>query len=157
MKRSMKSNINKIIGILLAFCFVLSVTVAAASASYSVKNDHTTISSMKLVKPKAIIKVSISTPQRESANSGEAPLTVTAQDISRGTVLYKKWYIDGQIVSKDQTQMKISKTFYNNGPYIQYHEIKLVVSNGPNSDKVSYTVKVYPQNRFGGSGYYDYY
>lgn len=131
----MKKGFKKRFGIL-AIMLIIFGAMPALGATYSASGDHTTISALK---PQAIIKL-------VSTNSGEAPLQVKVKDVSTGTVLYKKWYVDNEIVSRDQKQTELVRTFDNKGSTVEKHSIRLQISNGPSSSEDSCTIYVYPRN-----------
>lgn len=130
----MKKGFKKRFGIL-AIMLIIFGAMPALGATYSASGDHTTISALK---PQAIIKL-------VSTNSGEAPLQVKVKDVSTGTVLYKKWYVDNEIVSRDQKQTELVRTFDNKGTKVEKHVIRLRVSDGPTSSEDSCTIYVYPR------------
>lgn len=149
---------KKIIKIVSVLVTVLAILTMPALGAYDAKNDHTVLRAAKPVPPVAALKIKL------YPDTGQAPLQVKATDVSKGgEVKWKKWYVDGKIVSTDSKKKVLYWKFDNKGNNLREprtHYIKLRVANQANANnpsEVTWAIDVYPRNPFPGSMEIEYY
>jgi PKD repeat protein len=105
-----------ILGILLALCFVMSVTAVAAPATSANKTEKTTVKSV----PTPVTKL---TAVFASTHHGKTPLTVTFTDKSTGLPTMWSWnFGDKSLIVKTKD---VTHTYIKAGKYT----VKLTVMN----------------------------
>ncbi len=125
--------IKNLIGVTLTALFLLSITTIAVSAAPLFDRDGPLDAKLQLFCPNGSDSWDVHATQ-----IGD---TVVLMDMSQGKRLWKKWYVDGNLIDTS-TANSIRHTFNDLG----YHTVTLKVANHGGSDTDKQTIFISPEH-----------